>query len=39
MEKYGIMVVRFTNKEVEESIEYVIDRIKKIVNERNISPP
>ncbi|MDP4222873.1 MAG: endonuclease domain-containing protein [Bacteroidota bacterium] len=39
MEKYGIKVIRFTNKEVEENIESVIKRIKKEVLDRLKSPP
>jgi very-short-patch-repair endonuclease len=39
MEKYGIRVIRFTNREVEEHMENVINKIKTIVNERIISPP
>lgn len=39
MEKYEIKVIRFTNKEVEENIESVINRIKKVVSDRLKSPP
>lgn len=39
MEKFGIRVIRFTNKEVEENIEAVIYGIERIVNERIKSPP
>jgi very-short-patch-repair endonuclease len=39
MEKYDIKVIRFTNKEVEEKIENVINRIIKAVGERLKSPP
>ena len=39
MEKFGIKVIRFTNKEVEENIDHVIDSIKHVVNERLKSPP
>jgi very-short-patch-repair endonuclease len=34
MEKFGIRVIRFTNNEVEENIEAVIDRIKMVVKEQ-----
>jgi very-short-patch-repair endonuclease len=39
MEKFGIKVIRFTNIEVENSIEEVVNRIETIVNERIKSPP
>ena len=39
MEKFGIKVIRFTNKEVEASIDSVVSNIKNIVNERIKSPP
>ena len=39
MGKFGIEVIRFTNKEVEENIEDVINQIEKIVNELTKSPP
>jgi len=39
MEKFGIRVIRFTNSEVENNIEGVINKIKKVVNERIKSPP
>jgi very-short-patch-repair endonuclease len=39
MEKFGIRVIRFTNSEVEKNIEGVINKIKKVVNERIKSPP
>ncbi len=34
MEKFGIKVIRFSNKEIEENIETVIEKIKTIVKER-----
>jgi len=39
MEKFGIRVIRFTNSEVEKNIEVVINKIKKVVDERIKSPP
>jgi cyclase len=39
MEKYGIIVLRITNAEVETSLENVIYKIKTSVNERLKSPP
>ena len=39
MEKFGILVLRVTNSEVETSIEKVINKIETIVNERLKSPP
>ena len=39
MEKFGILVLRFTNDEVEVALEKVINRIKTVVNERLQSPP
>jgi very-short-patch-repair endonuclease len=39
MEKFGIIVLRVTNAEVETNLEKVIYRIKTIVNERLKSPP
>jgi very-short-patch-repair endonuclease len=39
MEKFGIIVLRFTNAEVETSLEKVICKIKTTVNERLKSPP
>jgi len=34
MEKFGIKIIRFTNSEVENNIDRVINRIEAIVNER-----
>jgi len=34
MEKYGIQVIRFTNKEVESNIESVLKKLEKIIYER-----
>ena len=34
MEKYDIKVIRFTNDEVENNIEYVLSRIELIIKER-----
>jgi len=39
MEKFGILVLRYTNDEVEVALEKVINRIKTVVNERLQSPP
>jgi very-short-patch-repair endonuclease len=39
IEKFGIKVIRFTNSEVENSIEKVVEGIETIVNERLKSPP
>jgi very-short-patch-repair endonuclease len=39
MEKFGILVLRVTNSEVETSLEKVISKIETIVNERLKSPP
>ena len=39
MEKFGIIVLRVTNAEVETSLEKVIYKIRSIVNERLKSPP
>jgi cyclase len=39
MEKYGLIVLRITNAEVETSLENVIYKIKTSVNERLKSPP
>jgi len=39
MEKFGILVLRVTNSEVETSLEEVIYKIETTVNERLISPP
>jgi very-short-patch-repair endonuclease len=39
MEKFGIIVLRVTNSEVETSLEKVIYKIETIVNERLKSPP
>jgi very-short-patch-repair endonuclease len=39
MEKFGILVLRITNTEVETSLEKVIYQIETIVNERLKSPP
>ena len=39
MEKFGILIIRFTNHEVENSIQNVINKIETIVNDRLKSPP
>jgi very-short-patch-repair endonuclease len=39
MEKYGILVIRFTNEEVEYDIEKVILAIESTVKKRLLSPP
>jgi very-short-patch-repair endonuclease len=39
MERYGIEVIRFTNRDAEANIEDVIYKIKQTVNNRLISPP
>jgi very-short-patch-repair endonuclease len=39
MEKFGIIVLRVTNSEVETSLEKIIYKIETIVNERLKSPP
>ncbi|MBK7709761.1 MAG: endonuclease domain-containing protein [Bacteroidales bacterium] len=39
IEKYGIKVIRFTNNEILNEIDIVINKIKKVVNERISSPP
>jgi very-short-patch-repair endonuclease len=39
MEKYGILVIRFDNLEVENNIEDVIKRIENVVQRRIKSPP
>jgi len=39
MEKFGILVLRVTNNEVENNLKEVIRRIETIVNERLKSPP
>jgi very-short-patch-repair endonuclease len=39
MEKFGIVIIRFTNYEVENSIQNVIKKIETIVNDRLKSPP
>lgn len=39
MEKFGILVLRVTNSEVDAGLERVICKIKTIVNERLKSPP
>jgi very-short-patch-repair endonuclease len=39
MEKYGIQVIRFTNSDVQNCIDKVIQQIEAIVNERIKSPP
>jgi very-short-patch-repair endonuclease len=39
MEKFGIKVIRFTNIEIENRIEEVINRIETTVKERLKSPP
>ena len=39
MEKYNIKTIRFINEEVENDIEKVIMKIKKMVKERLQSPP
>jgi very-short-patch-repair endonuclease len=38
MEKFGILVLRFTNDEVEVALEKVINKIETVVNERLQSP-
>jgi very-short-patch-repair endonuclease len=38
MEKYGILVIRFDNLEVENNIEEVIKRIENVVQRRIKSP-
>jgi very-short-patch-repair endonuclease len=39
MEKFGIIILRFTNNEVETSLEKVINKIETVVNKRLKSPP
>ena len=39
IEKFGIIVLRVTNTEVETCLEKVIYKIRSIVNERLKSPP
>ncbi|MBK8884767.1 MAG: endonuclease domain-containing protein [Bacteroidales bacterium] len=39
IEKYGIKFIRFTNNEILNEIDIVINKIKKVVNERISSPP
>jgi very-short-patch-repair endonuclease len=39
MEKFGIVVIRFTNYEVETNIVTVVNKIEMTVNERIKSPP
>jgi len=39
MEKFDIKVIRFTNQEVKNNIERVIDKIEMVINERLLSPP
>jgi very-short-patch-repair endonuclease len=39
MEKFGIIVIRFKNIEIENNIEEVVSEIETIVNERLKSPP
>jgi very-short-patch-repair endonuclease len=39
MEKFGIVIIRFTNYEVENSIQNVINKIETIINDRLKSPP
>jgi len=39
MEKFGIKTIRFSNKEVENHINSVVDRIKAEVSQRVSSPP
>ena len=39
MERFGIQVIRFKNKEVENNIEYVLKRIEETIMHRLKSPP
>jgi very-short-patch-repair endonuclease len=39
IEKYDIMIIRFTNNEVINDIETVINKIKEVIIERMKSPP
>jgi very-short-patch-repair endonuclease len=39
MERYSIMVIRFTNSEVEKNIDNVVERIENEIKRRIQSPP